>query len=101
MPRRLGKLEPVLPPGPGTFRGTGGWYSHPYKLTLRKGVRTIKKKEEMGIKRVNINIPTELHNRFKASTAAQGLEMTVVLMAFIEGYVAKHGPAPQKKGRRA
>ena len=28
---------------------------------------------------MNINIPTELHNRFKASTAAQGLEMTVVL----------------------
>jgi len=64
-------------------------------------VRTIKKKEGTGIKRVNINIPTELHNRFKASTAAQGLEMTVVLLAFIEGYVAKHGPAPQKKGRRA
>ena len=64
-------------------------------------MRTINKKDEMGIKRVNINIPTELHNRFKASTAAQGLEMTVVLMAFIEGYVAKHGSAPQKKGRRA
>jgi hypothetical protein len=64
-------------------------------------VRTIKQKEGTGIKRVNINIPTELHNRFKASTAAQGLEMTVVLMAFIEGYVAKHGPTPQKKGRRA
>ena len=46
-------------------------------------MRTIKK-EGTGIKRVNINIPTELHNRFKASTAAQGLEMTVVLMAFIE-----------------
>ena len=64
-------------------------------------MRTIKQKEGTGIKRVNINIPTELHNRFKASTAAQGLEMTVVLMAFIEGYVAKHGPTPQKKGRRA
>ena len=61
----------------------------------------IKKKEGTGIKRVNINIPTELHNSFKASTAAQGLEMTVVLLAFIEGYVAKHGPTPQKKGRRA
>jgi hypothetical protein len=65
-------------------------------------VSQIKKKEGTGIKRVNINIPTELHNRFKASTATQGLEMTVVLLAFIEGYVAKHGPiAPQKKGRRA
>jgi hypothetical protein len=65
-------------------------------------VSQIKKKEGTGIKRVNINIPTELHNRFKASTATQGLEMTVVLLAFIEGHVAKHGPiAPQKKGRRA
>ena len=62
----------------------------------------IKKQEGIGVKRVNINIPTELHNSFKASTAAQGLEMTVVLLAFIQGYVAKHGPiAPQKKGRRA
>jgi hypothetical protein len=64
-------------------------------------VSQIKKTEESRIKRVNVNIPTELHNRFKASTAAQGLEMTVVLLGFIEGYVAKHGPAPQKKGRRA
>ena len=50
---------------------------------------------------MNINIPTDLHNSFKAATAARGLEMTVVLQQFIEGYVAKHGPAPQKKGRRA
>ena len=62
----------------------------------------IKKKEGTGIKRMNVNIPTELHNSFKAATAARGLEMTVVLQEFIEGYVAKHGPIPpQKKGRRA
>jgi predicted DNA binding CopG/RHH family protein len=65
-------------------------------------VSQIKEKEGKGIKRVNINIPTELHNRFKASTAAQGLEMTVVLQEFIQNYVAKHESiAPQKKGRRA
>jgi hypothetical protein len=65
-------------------------------------VSQIKKQEGIGVKRVNINIPTELHNSFKASTAAQGLEMTVVLLAFIQGYVAKHESiAPQKKGRRA
>ena len=59
-------------------------------------------KETSGaIKRVNINIPTELHNSFKAAAAAQGLEMTEVLMAYIESYVAKHGyAAPKKKGRR-
>jgi hypothetical protein len=49
---------------------------------------------------MNINVRTELHNRFKAATAAQGLEMTVVLLDFIEKYVDKHGPAPQKKGAR-
>jgi hypothetical protein len=65
-------------------------------------VSQIKKKEGTGIKRMNVNIPTELHNSFKAATAARGLEMTVVLQEFIEGYVAKHGPIPpQKKGRRA
>jgi hypothetical protein len=66
-----------------------------------KEVRPIKKKEGTGIKRVNINIPTDLHNSFKAATAAQGLEMTVVLMEFIENYVAKNGYAPKPKSRRA
>jgi hypothetical protein len=65
-------------------------------------VSQIKKKEGTGIKRANINIPTELHNSFKATTAAQGIEMTVVLLEFIQGYVAKHGSTTlQKKGRRA
>ena len=50
---------------------------------------------------MNINIPTGLHNSFKAAAAAQGLEMTEVLMAYIVGYVAKYGYAtPKKKGRR-
>jgi predicted DNA binding CopG/RHH family protein len=73
-----------------------------YAHFQREGVSQIKKKEGTGIKRVNINIPTELHNSFKASTAAQGLEMTVVLQEFIENYVSKHGnTTPKKKGRRA
>ncbi len=64
-------------------------------------MRSIKKKEGTGIKRVNINIPMSLHNEFKATTAAQGLEMTVVLLEFIENYVAKFGYAPKPKSRRA
>jgi predicted DNA binding CopG/RHH family protein len=64
-------------------------------------VSQIKTKGTSGVKRVNINIPTGLHNSFKAAAAAQGLEMTEVLMAYIESYVAKHGyTAQQKKGRR-
>jgi ParG len=64
-------------------------------------VRPIKTKEEKGIKRVNINIPTDLHNAFKSATAAQGLEMTIVLLEFIQSYVAKNGPIPVRKSRRA
>jgi len=64
-------------------------------------VRPIKKKEGTGIKRVNVNIPTELHHSFKAAAAAQGLEMTDVLLEFIQGYVAKYGFTPKPKSRRA
>jgi hypothetical protein len=71
-----------------------------YAHLQRKEVSQIKTKEGIGIKRLNINIPTELHRSFKSTTAAQGLEMTDVLLEFIEKYVAKHEPATPKKGRR-
>ena len=45
---------------------------------------------------MNLNVPVDLHNSFKAATAAQGLNMTDVLMEFIRNYVTKN-PA---KGRR-
>jgi len=45
---------------------------------------------------MNLNVPVDLHNSFKAVTAAQGLNMTDVLMEFIKSYVAKNSP----KGRR-
>lgn len=65
-------------------------------------MRPIRKKEGTGIKRVNINVEVILHNAFKATTAAQGTDMTTVLMEFIQNYVARHGSTtPQKKGRRA
>jgi hypothetical protein len=65
-------------------------------------VRPIKKKEEAEVKRVNINVEVDLHNAFKAATAAQGVDMTTVLMEFIQNYVAKHGYAATKqKSRRA
>jgi hypothetical protein len=49
----------------------------------REEVSQIKQKEASGVKRVNVNIPTELHNSIKSATAAQGLEMTVVILQFI------------------
>ena len=50
---------------------------------------------------MNLNVPLELHNSFKSLTASQGLNMTDVLMDFIQEYVNKNGAAPAKKGKRA
>jgi hypothetical protein len=63
-------------------------------------VITIAKQKDPETKRMNINVPIGLHNAFKSTTAAQGLEMTVVLLAYIEKYVAKNGPKTPRKGRR-
>lgn len=49
---------------------------------------------------MNINLEVNLHNAFKAATAAQGVDMTTVLQEFIQNYVAKHGSTTHKKGRR-
>ena len=57
------------------------------------------KETEPRLKRMNINVEVSLHDAFKAATAAQGENMTDVLLRFIEDYVAKKGVAP-KKGRR-
>lgn len=62
---------------------------------MRK-IRTIK---EGAVKRMNLNVPVALHNSFKAATAAQGLNMTDVLMAYIKEYVEKNS-SPKQKGRR-
>jgi hypothetical protein len=64
-------------------------------------VSTISKVKEQELKRMNLNVPLELHNAFKAATASRGLNMTDVLMEFIESYVEKHDqPSKQPKGRR-
>ena len=51
------------------------------------------------VKRMNLNVPVELHNSFKAVTAAEGKNMTDILLEFIQSYVDKHAPK-QSKGRR-
>lgn len=64
-------------------------------------MRTIAKaKEEPPVKRMNVNLPLDLHNAFKSITAAQGLNMTDVLMDFIRDYVHHGGSPPKAKGRR-
>lgn len=47
---------------------------------------------------MNLNVPVKLHNNFKSVTAAEGQNMTDILIAFIREYVDKHSPQP--KGRR-
>ena len=44
----------------------------------------ISKSEEQKVKRMNLNVPVELHNSFKSVTAAQGQNMTDVLLEFIQ-----------------
>ena len=46
---------------------------------------------------MNLNVPVELHNSFKAAIAAQGLNMTDVLMEFIKNYVDKKSPKVRRK----
>ena len=48
---------------------------------------------------MNLNVPIDLHNAFKVSTAARGQNMTDVLIDFIQQYVAKNYPAGLRKGR--
>ena len=50
---------------------------------------------------MNLNVEVDLHNAFKAATAAQGENMTDVLLGFIEEYVRRHplGSKSTKKGR--
>ena len=58
-----------------------------------------KAEEPQPVKRMNVNIPLELHNSFKSITAAQGLNMTDVLIQFIHEYVDTNS-TPKPKGRR-
>ena len=58
----------------------------------------IKKPEQQRTKRKNLNVPVGLLNSFKSVTAAQGVNMTDVLLEFIQSYIDKHSSKP--KGRR-
>ncbi len=52
-----------------------------------------------GFKKMNLNVAVDLHNAFKAATAAQGLSITEVLLEFIREYVRKNASALGKKKR--
>ena len=59
-------------------------------------MRKISKPTEQKVKRMNLNVPLELHNSFKSVTAARGQNMTDVLLEFIKNYIVKNSA----KGRR-
>ena len=59
-----------------------------------------KAQQEPQLKRMNLNVPLDLHNSFKSTTAAQGQNMTDVLLEFIEQYVSKNS-SPKAKRRRS
>ena len=48
---------------------------------------------------MNLNVEVSLHHAFKTATAAQGKNMTDVLLQFIEQYVHEHYPKGLKRGR--
>ena len=48
---------------------------------------------------MNLNVELSLHNAFKVSTAAQGKNMTDVLIEFIQRYVNENYPKGLKRGR--
>jgi predicted HicB family RNase H-like nuclease len=64
-------------------------------------VSQIKTREGTGLKRLNVNISEQLHRRFKAATAANGLEMTDLILEWIQKYVDQNGLIARKKGRHA
>jgi hypothetical protein len=51
------------------------------------------------VKRMNLNVPIELHNTFKSVTAAEGKNMTDILLEFIQSYVDKRAPKPKRRPR--
>ncbi len=51
-----------------------------------------------GLKKLNLNLPEEVHNQFKAATASQGKSMSEVLEAFVRDYIRQH-ERQGKKGR--
>jgi hypothetical protein len=63
-------------------------------------VRKIKQPQEQKVKRMNLNVPIDLHNSFKSVTASEGKNMTDVLLEFIEQYVSKHGQSIKQPKRR-
>ncbi len=71
---------------------------------MKKGGDPDAQLNKEAVKRMSIIIDPKLHRAFKMATAAQGREMSEVLIEFIEEYLRQHpiaaaAPQPKKGGR--
>lgn len=94
-----GSLGEVTRCRPGFFGALASGTHNHISSSPGKEVRAINKVDEQKVKRMNLNVPVELHNNFKSVTAAQGQNMTDVLLEYIRNYVAKYSTR-KLKGRR-
>ena len=51
------------------------------------------------MKRMNVNLEAALHDRFKATAAARGRQMTEILVEFIEGYLRDNEKPKRRQSR--
>ena len=49
------------------------------------------------MKHLNLNLPDELHTKFKLACASQGKKMTEIAQALVEKYVAEFSVRVEKK----
>lgn len=49
------------------------------------------------MKHLNLNLPDELHTKFKLACASQGKKMTEIAQALVEKYVAEFSVKVEKK----
>jgi hypothetical protein len=70
-------------------------------MLIPQGVsRMAKPAKKARWKRMNLNVEANLHDAFKAATAAEGKKMTDVLLEFIQRYVDGHPLQSAKKSSR-
>ena len=58
---------------------------------VRDALLDAETRDEQPTKRLNAEIPTGLHERFKAACKAEGQSMTNALVQLVETYVELHG----------
>jgi hypothetical protein len=65
------------------------WGKRPSKQAPAKGkppsaLDAFVQDDKRAVKRLNLNIPSDLHRRVKTGCAAEGLDMTEVILRFLE-----------------